>query len=788
MKNAWKSRSAGAALIMLLTVVAYFPALHCGFIWDDADHLTENPVMTAPHGLQMIWSSLAFSRYYPLTLTTYWAEHRLWGLNPLPYHLVNVVLHAINGVLIFLVLRRLRVTGAWLAAMLWTLHPVNVESVAWITELKNTQSGVFFFLALLCFLRFDAHERRHWYALALLCGLAAMLSKPSTVVLPLVLLLCAWWERGRLGGADIVRTSPFFGLALMMSALTIIEQRGHIARESAAAWSTGMPERFAIAGKAVWFYAAKLLWPANLAFVYPSWEVTAKAFSSWLPLGGVIAVGVVLWVWRRQRWARAGIFGLGFFVTALLPVLGFFDVFYFRYSFVADHFQYLASIGVLALPAACITMTSDRVGRARPWLLPTLGGALLLLSGALSWRQTLIYSSSETLWRGTLKNNPGAWMAHSNLGSELANQGRVAEAVTEYAAALRIKPDYPELHSNLGNVLASQGRIEEAVAEYATALRINPDCAEAHNNWGLLLAGQGKLAEATAEYQAALRIKPDSVEAHNNLGSALANQGKTEEAVAEYAAALRINPDYAEAHYNLGAALASQGKLAEATAEYATALRINPDYAEAHNNLGNVLAGLGRVSEAITEYSASLRINPDNAEAHYNLGVALAGQGKVAEAISEYAAALRIKPGFAEAHNSLGAVLAGQAKISEAMTEYREALRLRPDWPLALRNLAWLLAAFAPAEGGDPILAVTLAQRACKLTGNRVPAYLDTLAAAYAAIGRFNDAVATAQKAMELARSAGQTQLAGEMEARLQLYRSGRAYYQSVHVTSPRNP
>jgi tetratricopeptide (TPR) repeat protein len=364
------------------------------------------------------------------------------------------------------------------------------------------------------------------------------------------------------------------------------------------------------------------------------------------------------------------------FGGTLLPALGFIDVYPFVYSFVADHFQYLACIGPIALVASAGAAVCRRAGQWGRYLGMLTVVAVLMMLGVSIWRQGLIYKDLETLWRDTLAKNPDAWMAHNNLGIILAGQGRVSEAIAEYAAALRIKPG----------------------------------CAEAHNNLALALAGQGKLAGATAEYQAALRIQPD----------------------------------YADAHYNLGVALASQG----------------------------------RISEAITEYAAALRIKPDNVGAHNNLGVALARQGRVSEAIAEYAAALRIKPDYAGAHYNLGVALASQGRVSEATAEYREALRMKPDYSQAQRNLAWLLATLAPPEGGDQARAVTLAQRACELTGNRMATYVDTLAVAYAAAGQFSDAIATAQKAMELARSAGQTQLAGEIEARLQLYRGGRAYRQ----------
>ena len=352
-----------ALVLVLVTFAAYTPVWHAGFIWDDDDHLTANHAVAASNGLKMIWSSLHTSRYYPLTLTTFWFERRLWGLDPRPYHLVNIALHAANGVLIFLLLRRWRIPGAWLAAMLWLLHPVNVESVAWITELKNTQSGLFFFLSILGFLRFDAGKNHRWYVLALACGLAAMLSKPSTVVLPVVLLLCVWWERGILQRADIMRVIPFFTMALGMSALTVAEQRGMVLGAGTTEWQLGPAERLGIAGKAVWFYAAKAVWPVRLTFVYPRWDMDASSPLFWAPLAAVVAVGVILWKRRSLPGCRAALFGWAFFLVALGPVLGFFDVFYFRYSYVADHFQYLACLGLISLAASTGTAICKRAGR-----------------------------------------------------------------------------------------------------------------------------------------------------------------------------------------------------------------------------------------------------------------------------------------------------------------------------------------------------------------------------------------------------------------------------------------
>jgi len=598
MKNTWKSPGLGAALIVLLTVAAYLPALRGGFIWDDDDHLTANPAMTAPHGLRLIWSSLAVSRYYPLTLTSFRVQRRLWGLNPMPYHLVNITVHALNGVLIFLVLRRLRIPAAWLAAALWGVHPVNVESVAWITELKNTQSALFFFCAILCFLRFENQGQRRWYALALLCGACALLSKASTVVLPFVLLLCAWWQRGSWRRTDILRAAPFFVLASLMSALAIVEQRGHVVRQGTADWKLGMAQRVILSGKAIWFYLGKVVWPANLAFAYPRWELASNAISSWLPLAEVAAVGIILWMLRRRSWARAGLFGFGFFVTALLPVLGFFDVYYFRYSFVADHFQYLASLGVIAYAASGIAYA---LGRCSLWSTPVgnaICAALLVTLGGLTWGQTHVYRNSETLWRDTLTKNPGVWIAHNNLGVLLQNQNRKAEALDQYEEALRLQPDYVEAHNNLGFALSEAGHIEEAIAQFKTALRIDPTDIEARNNLGNALSRVGKPEEAIAQYEAALRIKPDYIEAHNNLGTVLLHVGRVPEAIGHWEVALRIKPDYAEAHNNLAVALAQVGRVDEARKHWEEALRIKPDYSEARNNLEVASEKAGKHDEA----------------------------------------------------------------------------------------------------------------------------------------------------------------------------------------------
>jgi tetratricopeptide (TPR) repeat protein len=605
-----------ALLLVLVTFAAYQPTWRAGFIWDDDGHLTTNPAVAASNGLQMIWSSLAVSRYYPLTLTSFWVQRRLWGLNPLPYHLVNVALHATNGVLVFFLLRRLRVRAAWLAAMLWVLHPVNVESVAWITELKNTQSGLFFFLSVWCFLRSEAGAaRRRWYGLALLCGLAALVSKPSTTVLPLVLLLCVWWNRGRWLRTDIAQIIPFFGLALAMSVLTVIEQRGNVLRAGTAEWQLGMAERLAIAGKAIWFYAAKVFWPAQLVFVYPRWEVDAASLSSWVPLAGLVVVSLILWRHRSQSGPRSALFGCGFFAVALLPVLGFFDIYYFRYSFVADHFQYLASVGLVALAAGAGAALCNRAAPGGKHFGAAVATVMLIVLGSLTWNQAHIYRDAQTVWQDTIAKNPQCWMAHNNLGVALREQGRPQEAIRHFEQALQIKPDLAEVHNGLATALFGLGKVPEAIGHFEQALQIRPDYADAHDNLGVALVQLGEVPEAIGHFEQALRIKPGDAEVRYNLGNALLQAGKLEGAIEQYEQALRIKPDYAEADNNIAFALMRLGRVQEAIGHYQRVLRINPDLAEVHYNLGKALTQVGRVPEAIVQYEQALRIKPDYTQA-----------------------------------------------------------------------------------------------------------------------------------------------------------------------------
>ncbi len=504
--------------------------------------------------------------------------------------------------------------------------------------------------------------------------IAALLCKTVTGTLPGALLVILWWQRGRLSWSkDVLPLAPWFVLgtaAAMVTAWWELEINACRGPE----FSLAAMERILIAGRAVWFYLEKLLWPAHLIFSYPRWQISRYAWWQYCYPLALAALVAALWSVRRR--SRAPLAALLFFCGTLVPVLGFFNLYTFRYSFVADHYQYLASLGIIALVAAAATSLLDRLTPRQRVAGRTACLALLAVLAVLSWRQCRMYADAETLYRTTIDANPDCWMAHSNLGFVLAGRGQLEEAIAHYGKALEIEPDFAETQYNLGAALAGRGQIDEAIAHYQRALQIKPDHVLAHNNLGAALAGRGQIDEAIAYYRKALEIQPDCAEAHNNLGTALVGRGQVDEAIDHYRKALEIQPEFVEAHYNLGLALAGCGQVDEAIAHYQKAVEIKPDYLVAHHKLGNVLFDRGRLDEAIASYQKVLDIKPEHAGAHNNLGLALAGRGQVDEAITHYRKALEINSDYLEAHYNLGLALAGRGRRDEALEHYDKALRL----------------------------------------------------------------------------------------------------------------
>jgi len=548
----WKRDWFFCLILAVVTMLAYQPAWNGGFIWDDDEYVANNELLTAPDGLRRIWFSLdAPSQYFPLVYTTFRIERALWGLHPFGYHWVNLLLHVVNALLVWRLLVRLKVPGAWLAAAIFALHPVQVESVAWITELKNVLMGFFFLLTLLAWIEFlDERTKRPWrsYLLALILYVLALSAKTTACTLPAALLLILWLQKKPINRERILQIAPFVLLGLGMGLVAIWWERYHQGTHLRFV-APGPVERILIASRAVWFYLGKLIWPSNLTFIYPRWNIApGKALDYiWLVAGaGLCAV-----IYFVRRYVGRGVeVAAAFFVATLSPVIGFIMLFTFRYTFVADHYQYLASIGPIALASAGVASLAGAFKGSRQLILCIALCVIVTLAG-LTWRQSAMYGDIETLWRTTLLRNPDCWMAYNNLGYTLYQANRTPEAMDLFKRALQINPDNDAAYYNVGNALVQRGRTSEAIDQYKQALRINPDFAKAHNNLGNALLLLGRTSEAIDQYEQALRIKPNFAEAHGNLGAALAQAGRISEAIEQLKASLRINPSNIDARNNL---------------------------------------------------------------------------------------------------------------------------------------------------------------------------------------------------------------------------------------------
>ncbi len=692
-----------ALLLVVTTIFAYQQAWQAGYIWDDDKYVTENQLLTAPDGLKRIWFSLdSPSQYFPLVYTTFRLEHALWGLHPSGYHWVNILLHAANALLVWRLLCVLKVPGAWLAAGLFALHPVQVESVAWITERKNVLMGFFFLLSLLCWTKFiDEESRARWkpYVLGLGFYALALFSKTTACTLPAALLLILWLKRRPINWARVAQITPFVVLGLAMGLVSIWWER-HQQGTQGELFALGLVDRVLIASRAVWFYAGKLLWPVNLSFSYPRWEISAGDPLDYLWLLAVAGLAVAVFFARRYA-GRSIEVALLFFVSTLSPMLGFIMLYTFRYTFVADHYQYLASVGPLALAAAGITTGFHFVERRQRLVRQIICGMVLAALGLLTWRQCRIYADEETLWRATIATNPGSWMAHNNLGIRLLRGGAVDEAIAHYNKALEIEPIYAEAHFNLGNALVRTGRHNEAVSHYEAALQLYPRFAAAHANLGALLLESGRLEEGVASLEKAVSLDPRSATAHQRLGEALIRLGRGPASIDHLKTSLQLGGNRAEAHNTLGRAFAQNGRMEEAIAEFQRALQNEPNSTAALNNLGNVLLQLGRVDEAMEHLRRAGQIDPRNAEAHYNLGNALLRAGRLEEAVASYRQAITVKPDYVRARNNLANTLVQLGHLEEAIGEYEKALETNPNYAAAHHNLGRALGRIGRTEEAE---------------------------------------------------------------------------------------
>lgn len=707
------SIKSGAALLALIIMIAYFPALFGGYVWDDLSAIKENTLLRTSDGLRSIWLKPSLnqieSHYWPLVYTVFWVEYHLWGAYPFGYHLINILLHIANTILLWIILKRLSVPGAFFAAAIFALHPTHTGSVAWVIERKDVLSALFYLLAFLAYIHFEDTKKLSLYSTSLILFLCAMLSKSIVVSLPIIFLLWIWWKKESVKISDVLPLVPFFIIAVIISVLDVAFTRQN---ESLKIYLTFI-EKSLIAGRALCFYAWKIFAPINLMLIYPKWKINVT--SVWQYIFPLAVIGILLLLWlKRNQWGKGPLTAVIFFCITLGPVLGFITFAYMESSYAADRFQYLASIGLIALAAAAITKIGNQSKGNEQWIKNVGIPLMLIVLGAITWRQAMLYKDTETMFTHNVALNPDAAAAHYNLGRALYEKGEKGEkdaidkALFHFSEAVRLKPDYVPAHNNLANALLLKDRLDEAIYHYQKAIEFNP--------------------------QHILSL--------SNLGYALTEKGDFNKAIYYCNKAIEINPNFASAYNNLGLALAKQGRIKEATAAYLKAVKADPNYLKGYRNLAN----------------------------------ALMEQKNYDEAIRYYLEVVRLDPGDISIRNELGFAYSQIGKIGEAIAQYKEAMKINPDLLESASNLAWVLATTNDAKFRNGEEAVKLAKMVYERSGGKNYRILAVLAAAYAETGNFDNAINTVQKAAEIAQSKGDISFAQHLQEHLKLYREKRPF------------
>ena len=692
-KTSYSRQDALALLALgLLVAVCYLPAmLWGGFVWDDSILIDAKPVQEVS-GLWQIWFSPSAiedeGHYWPLVYTTFWLEHKLWGFDPTGYHIVNVLLHLGNTLLVWHLMRRLLVPGAWVVAAVFAVHPLHVESVAWVIERKDVLSGLLYLASALVWMRFVEQPRRGWYVCSLALYAAGLLSKSIVVTLPVALLIWHWWQQGRVTSADLLRLVPFgvVGLVITVGDLSFYQSR------EVLSLGYSLTERTLIATRALWFYVGKLLWPTNLTLVYPLWDIRVADPLAWGYLIAAVALAVALWCFRHQV-GRGPLAGALFFVVTLSPVLGFVDYGYMQFAFVADRFQYLAGLGIMAVVIGAITYGVRGLSDSWQKGVRVVAAVAIVVLGLLTWRQASIYRDDETLNRYIIALNPQARDAYLNLGDALYEQERYEEALAVTRIAVERRPEHFQAHFNLGATLDKLGRFEEAEIHLRRAIALSPQAQNAYLNLSKVLYEQGRYEEALEAARVAIDQDPDFVEAHFNLGAILNKLERFEEAEVHLRRAIALNPQAPKAHFSLGIALYKQERYEAALEATRVAIDQDPDFVEAHFNLGVVLDKLGRFEEAEIHLRRAIALNPQDVDPFRKLIKVLTPQGRYKEAIDLIEQAVALDPASPQAtelHCLMGQTTEENGQPEVAAEYYMRALEIDPHYAKAIRRLAHL--------------------------------------------------------------------------------------------------
>jgi tetratricopeptide (TPR) repeat protein len=807
--------------LLAAVLIAYLPAMHGGFLWDDDSHISENAALRSAGGLYDVWFKPgATCQYYPLTFTAFWAGYQLWGLKTFGYHLLTVLMHGIVSVLLWQLLKQLKVRGAWLAAAIFALHPVCVMSVAWMTELKNTLSAALALGAALAYVRYAGGQEsltnlsgadpgeaaasgtpalrfmgsrqspqsgvhrglepgkrrtpniehrtsnvttrccaaaafdvrrsafdvrcflfrlmgngRPFAALSLLLFLAAVFAKTAVSFLPATLFLLVWWKRERMTWRRLWPLLTMLAIAAGMGLLTIhVEQRHGTADDE---FHLGLLERVLVSGRSFWFYLGKLFFPYPLTFIYERWTIDARVWWQYAFPVATLAVLAGLWLLRNRIGRGLFVAGLHFYITTSMLVL--IQVLYMmRYTFVSDHWQYYGCMSIIVVVAA----------------------------GAVRW---LKFETRNSKLEGSpkLETRDGS----APFGIRVSDLFRISSFGFRILSGRLL---CSSLLLTLGVLTWRQaGVYSDSETLWRTTLARNPRCWMAHNNLGNDLLDRGEVDQAIVHFQRALAIQTNDAMAHFSLGNALRQKGQWDAAIASFQKGLAIQPVNEEALDILGIALLQQGRVDEAISHFQKALAIVPENAQAHGNLGNALVQRGQNDEAILHLRKALELRPGFAEAHFNLGFVLSRSGWLDDAITHFQKALEFQPGDAATHVHLGMALVKQGRVREAIGHYQTAFNLQPGDADTCRNLAWVLATCPDPAVRDGARAVEMAEKANRQSGGGNLAFLGTLAAAYAETGRFADAVAVGEQALQLATAQNNAPAVEAIQRRVGFYRAG---------------
>jgi tetratricopeptide (TPR) repeat protein len=743
-------------ILTLSTLAVFWQMRHHEFInFDDNQYIVNNSEVKAGLTLEsFLWSftSICAHNWHPLTWLSHMLDYDIYGLNPGGHHFTNMLFHIANALLLFWVLRRMtgRLWPSAFVAAAFALHPLHVESVAWASERKDVLSTFFLLLTMWAYVCYVERPRVKRYLLILLLFTHGLMAKQMLVTLPFVLLLLDYWPLRRLrfkgqnlfnsargiapasAGRCILEKLPLFILSAAASVVVFLVQQRTVVKTI-----TEYPLIYRIENALVSYvvYIFKMFWPSHLAIFYPhplgtlvTWKIAGSALL-------LVCITIVV-IWKARQYPYLAVGWLWYLIT-LLPVIGLIQI---GLQAFADRYTYMSLTGLFIIIVWGISDLFARL-RYRVVILSLTSVILFLVLCVSTWCQVRHWRNNITLYKHAttvIKNN---WWAYFRLGMAFDQQNNLDEAMKHYTKALQIKPGFPAPHKNLGYVLARQGKLDEAIKHYTDALRYRPDFADAHTK----------------------------------LGNALLRQGKFDEAIEHFSEAIRIEPDVADTHSGLGYALAQKGRFDEAIEHYTKAIQLKPYWPEALENLNKLLLKKRR-DEIVARYVETVKENPDDADTHDKLAKVYYQEGKIDNAIKHWRESVRIKPDWPEAHNNLATAFYQQGKLSQAIKHWTEAVALKPDWAEVCNNLAWVLAANNDAKLHNPEEAVRLAKKACELTDYQQPVMLDTLGVAYAAAGRFQEAVAVAEKAINIAKTTDKNNLAEQIQERLQLYKACRPY------------